>query len=57
MRFSTALRLLHKEVGLGREVGVPMRLAKMAFEQLTETMNPGWGTRNSRVTVVRAQSR
>ena len=46
-----ALRLLHKdvglEVGLGREVGVPIRLANMAFEELTEAMNRGWGTRNS----------
>jgi 3-hydroxyisobutyrate dehydrogenase len=37
-----ALRLLHKDVGLavglGREVGVPMRLANMAFEELTEAM-------------------
>jgi hypothetical protein len=34
-----ALRLLHKDVGLavglGREVRVPMRLANMAFEELT----------------------
>jgi 3-hydroxyisobutyrate dehydrogenase-like beta-hydroxyacid dehydrogenase len=48
-----ALRLLHKDVGLavglGREVGVPMRLANMAFEELTEAMNRGWGTRNSTV--------
>jgi 3-hydroxyisobutyrate dehydrogenase len=51
------LRLLHEDVGLGRDVAVPMRLANMAFEELTETMNRGWGTRNSRVTVVCAQSR
>jgi 3-hydroxyisobutyrate dehydrogenase-like beta-hydroxyacid dehydrogenase len=48
-----ALRLLHKDVGLavglGREVGVPMRLANMAYEELTEAMNRGWGTRNSTV--------
>jgi hypothetical protein len=44
-----ALRLLHKNVALGREVGVPMRLANMAFEELTEAMNRGWGTRNSSV--------
>jgi len=48
-----ALRLLHKDVGLavglGREVGAPMRLANMAFEELTEAMNRGWGTRNSTV--------
>src|SRR5271165_293943 len=40
-----ALRLLHKDVGLavglGREVGVPMRLANMAYEELTEAMNRG----------------
>jgi 3-hydroxyisobutyrate dehydrogenase-like beta-hydroxyacid dehydrogenase len=48
-----ALRLLHKDVslavGLGREVGVPMRLANLALEELTEAMNRGWGTRNSTV--------
>jgi 3-hydroxyisobutyrate dehydrogenase-like beta-hydroxyacid dehydrogenase len=48
-----ALRLLHKDVGLavglGREVGVPMRLANMTYEELTEAMNRGWGTRNSTV--------
>jgi 3-hydroxyisobutyrate dehydrogenase len=52
-----ALRLLHKDVGLAvgldREVGVPMRLANTAFEEL----NRGWGMRYSRVTVVCAQSR
>jgi 3-hydroxyisobutyrate dehydrogenase len=48
-----ALRLLHKDVGLavglGREVGVPMRLANLAYEELTEAMNRGWGIRNSTV--------
>jgi 3-hydroxyisobutyrate dehydrogenase len=44
-----ALRLLHKDVGLGREVGAPIRLANVAFEELTEAMNRGWGTRNSSV--------
>ena len=48
-----ALRLLHIDVGLavglGREVGVPMRLANMVYEELTEAMNRGWGTRNSTV--------
>jgi hypothetical protein len=44
------LRLLHKDVrGLGREVDVPMRLASMAYEELTEALNRGWGTRNSTV--------
>lgn len=48
-----ALRLLHKDVslavGLGKEVGVPMRLANLALEELTEAMTRGWGTRDSRV--------
>jgi 3-hydroxyisobutyrate dehydrogenase len=48
-----ALRLLHKDLslatGLGKEVGVPMRLANMALEELTEAMTRGWGTRDSRV--------
>jgi len=48
-----ALRLLHKDVslavGLGKEVGVPMRLANLALEELTEAMTRGWGNRDSRV--------
>jgi hypothetical protein len=44
-----ALRLLHKEVGLGREVGVPMQLSDMAYEELTEALNRGRETRNSSV--------
>jgi hypothetical protein len=48
-----ALRLLHEDVGLavglGREVGLPMRLANLAYEELTEAMNRGWGARNSSV--------
>ena len=48
-----ALRLLHKDVslavGLGREVAVPMRLANLALEELTEAMNRGWAQRDSRV--------
>lgn len=48
-----ALSLLHKDVslavGLGKEVGVPMRLANLALEELTEAINRGWGHRDSRV--------
>ena len=36
-------------VGLGKEVAVPMRLANLALEELTEAMNRGWGQRDSRV--------
>ncbi len=48
-----ALRLLHKDVslavGLGKEMAVPMRLANLALEELTEAMNRGWSHRDSRV--------
>jgi hypothetical protein len=63
------LRLLLKDVGLavglGCEVGVPMRLANVAYEELTAAMNRGWVRATalsakmiaqSRVTVVCAQS-
>jgi len=48
---SFALRLGHKDVSLatalGREVGVPMRLANMVLEELTEALNRGWGDQDS----------
>jgi hypothetical protein len=44
-----AFRLLHKDVGLGREVGVPMRPSDRAFEESTEAMNRCWGTRNNTI--------
>jgi 3-hydroxyisobutyrate dehydrogenase len=51
-----ALRLLHKDVSLavalGKEVGVPMRLANLTLEELTEAMGRGWQNRDSRVPMV-----
>jgi 3-hydroxyisobutyrate dehydrogenase len=48
---SFALRLGHKDVSLatqlGREVGVPMRLANLVLEELTEALNRGWGDGDS----------
>src|SRR5208282_286609 len=48
-----ALRLLHKDVSLAcqlaRDVQVPMRLTNLALMELTEALNRGWGTRDSRV--------
>ncbi len=48
---SFALRLGHKDVSLatalGREHGVPMRLANLALEEITEALNRGWGERDS----------
>jgi 3-hydroxyisobutyrate dehydrogenase len=47
-----ALALAHKDVALatelGREIGVPMRLANLAFAEMTEALNRGWGERDSR---------
>ncbi|MEO9191924.1 MAG: NAD(P)-dependent oxidoreductase [Acetobacteraceae bacterium] len=47
-----ALRLAHKDVSLactlGREMGVPMRLANLVQAEMTEAMNRGWADRDSR---------
>jgi len=56
-----ALRLAHKDVtlatALGRELGVPMRLANLALEEMTEAMNRGWAGRDSRVAMLLQQER
>jgi 3-hydroxyisobutyrate dehydrogenase len=42
------LKLAHKDMRLatelGREMSVPMRLANMAFAEMTEALNRGWAT-------------
>ena len=47
-----ALRLAHKDVSLatalGREHRVPMRMADLALQELTEARNRGWGERAER---------
>jgi 3-hydroxyisobutyrate dehydrogenase len=49
---SFALRLAHKDMflatELGRELGVPMRLANIALADMTEAMNRGWAEKDSR---------
>lgn len=50
-----ALRLAHKDVSLatalGREFGVPMRIANLTLEEMTEALNRGWGQMDSRVSM------
>jgi len=47
-----ALRLAHKDVSLAvalaREYKVPMRIANMVLEEMTEALNRGWADRDSR---------
>jgi 3-hydroxyisobutyrate dehydrogenase len=48
---SFALKLAHKDMtlatALGRELGVPMRVADLAHAEMTEALNRGWGGRDS----------
>ena len=56
-----ALRLAHKDVTLAtqlaRELKVPMHMANLALDELTEAMNRGWENRDSRVAMLLQQER
>ncbi len=56
-----ALRLARKDVSLavqvGREFDVPMRLANMTLEEMTEALNRGWGQRDSRSAMLLQEER
>ncbi len=56
-----ALRLAHKDVtlatALGRELEVPMPMAELALQELTEALGRGWGDRDSRVAMLLQQER
>ena len=58
---SFALRLAHKDVTLatqlGREVKVPMRMANLTLEEMTEALNRGWAERDSRVAMLLQEER
>jgi 3-hydroxyisobutyrate dehydrogenase len=51
-----ALRLAHKDVSLatqlGRELQVPMPMANLAWDELTEALGRGWGERDSRAAML-----
>ena len=51
-----ALKLAHKDVSLatqvGKEMGVPMRLANLTLEEMTEALGRGWQTRDSRSSMI-----
>ncbi len=42
---------------LGREIGVPMRIANLALAEMIEGMNRGWGERDSRVPMLLQEER
>jgi len=56
-----ALKLAHKDVGLatalGRELGLPMRICDLAYAEMTEALNRGWGGRDSRAVMLLEQER
>jgi len=55
------LTLAHKDVSLAtalaRELGVPMRVANLTLEEMTEALNRGWGPRDSRVAMLLQEER
>jgi len=56
-----ALKLALKDVTLatelGRELGVPMRIANLAHADMTEALNRGWGHRDSRIPMLLQEER
>ncbi len=58
---SAALRIIYKDMsiatGLGRELGVPMRFANMAYADIQEAMGRGWAERDARAVMLLPQER
>jgi 3-hydroxyisobutyrate dehydrogenase len=55
------LQLAHKDMTLatllGREHSVPMRLAGLTLDEMTEALNRGWGERDSRAAMLLQEER
>ena len=60
-RAAFALKLAHKDITLatelGRELNVPLRIAALVHEELTEALNRGWGERDSRIFMLLQEER
>ena len=56
-----ALKLAHKDITLatelGRELNVPLRIAALVHEELTEALNRGWAERDSRIFMLLQEER
>jgi 3-hydroxyisobutyrate dehydrogenase len=56
-----ALKLAHKDITLatelGRELNVPLRIAALVHEELTEALNRGWGEHDSRMFMLLQEER
>jgi 3-hydroxyisobutyrate dehydrogenase len=56
-----ALKLAHKDItlatDLGRELNVPLRIATLVREELTEALNRGWAERDSRIFMLLQEER
>jgi 3-hydroxyisobutyrate dehydrogenase len=56
-----SLKLAHKDITLatelGRELNVPLRIAALVHEELTEALNRGWAERDSRIFMLLQEER
>lgn len=56
-----ALRLAHKDMSLvmalARDCGVPMRIAEIAMQEMSEAMQRGWGERDARIALTLQEER
>jgi 3-hydroxyisobutyrate dehydrogenase-like beta-hydroxyacid dehydrogenase len=56
-----SLKLAHKDITLatelGRELNIPLRIAALVHEELTEALNRGWAERDSRIFMLLQEER